>query len=56
MDIGSSAYKQMSHHPSLFDSEFANAKSELIFVGPTLKGSAVPLSSTGSGNKMPEPV
>ncbi len=28
MDIGSYAYKQMSHHPSLFDSHFADAKLE----------------------------
>ncbi len=36
MDIGSSAYKQMSRHPSLFDSDFASAKSE---ERPTLLGS-----------------
>ncbi len=36
MDIGSSAYKQMSRHPSLFDSDFADAKSE---ERSTLKGS-----------------
>ncbi len=35
MDIASSAYKQMSHHPSLFDSDFAFAKSK---ERPTLKG------------------
>ncbi len=30
MDIGSSAYKHMSHHPSLFDSDFASVKSYVI--------------------------